>query len=189
MIGAGSSVTAGGNISVVSSDVIDANILSGTVAIGGTAGVGVGIAVSVLYSNVVAEVENGATLAAGGSILVNAASGSVTHPLPSTDNYDGKGDGAIYDKAVGYITPANAKAESDGASSGDTSSIRMITVTAGGGYVGVNVAAAVLVTFATARGDHERQRDRSAEPHRGNQDGLRRGLHRNACRGRRLRGG
>jgi hypothetical protein len=95
VIGAGSSVTAGGSISVVSSDVIDATMLAGTVAIGGTAGVGVGLAVSVLFSNVVAEVENGATLDAAALSFRRASSGADAVPTPET-----RTQMAIYDKAT-----------------------------------------------------------------------------------------
>ena len=69
-IGTGNHVTASGNISVLASDVPNLFVISGTVAVGGTAGVGAGVTVAVLHSNVNALVNTGAVLNAGGSIIV-----------------------------------------------------------------------------------------------------------------------
>jgi len=146
-----------GDISVVASDVINANMVAGTISIGGTAGVGVGLSVSVLSSNVVAEVGDGASLeATNGNIHVLASSGAGIAEIPTAGTYSGKGNAAIYDKAAKDMQASNEKANSDLSSSdaketGEHSAIRLISVTAGGGLVGVNVSAAVLVTTATAK--------------------------------------
>ena len=73
----GTTIDATGDITVSAGDVIDALIISGTAAASGAAGVGVGVTVAVLHSNVVAKVADGVTLSAGGNITVEAKSGSL----------------------------------------------------------------------------------------------------------------
>ncbi len=80
-IGTGSVLTSASDITVKAMDNLTADLLTGTVAVGVYAGVGVGIAVAVLYSNVLALVEDGATLSADGNIVIQAAAGSTPVPF------------------------------------------------------------------------------------------------------------
>ena len=75
-IGAGSVVTSKGDISVLAYDNLIADMITGTLAAGSMAGVGAGVAVGVAYSNVVASVEDNATLTAAGDVTIAARTGS-----------------------------------------------------------------------------------------------------------------
>ncbi len=143
VIGGGGSVTASKNIDVLSNDQLETLIISGTVAVGGTAGVGVGLTVGVLNSNVQARVDEGTALKAGGSINVNAATGA------------SKASGSVQ-KAAGSVNPlsqdqinsSNAKANEDAGGNAGDSSARLISVTAAGGVAGIGVSGAVRTVFS-----------------------------------------
>ncbi|MEN6340037.1 MAG: hypothetical protein ABFD03_07915, partial [Clostridiaceae bacterium] len=121
-----------GNISITSSDRLNANMIAGALGGGGYAGVGVGLAVSVLFSNVNALVEGGAVLSApNGTISVSASAGSQSKTIENI-NDDTQ---TVNDKASEQISSAT------------TSTIRLIGVTGGGGLVGVGVTVAVLLVF------------------------------------------
>ncbi|MEN6635426.1 MAG: hypothetical protein ABFC56_06225, partial [Clostridiaceae bacterium] len=134
VIRAGAVVTAqGGDLSVLSGDSVNANMIAGSFGVGGYAGVGVGIAVSVLFSNVNALVEAGAVLSApNGGVIVRAASGATSQDIENI-NDDTK---SVNDSVLEKISPS------------DKSTIRLIAVTGGGGLVGVGVTLAALLVFS-----------------------------------------
>jgi len=133
MVYASAAVTAnGGNIEITSSDRVNANMIAGTFGVGAYAGVGVGLAVSVLFSNVNAMVESGAVLSApNGTVKVSASTGSEAKDIENI-NDDTQ---SVNDKVADLIFDT------------DTSTIRLISVTGGGGLVGVGVTIAVLLVF------------------------------------------
>ena len=136
-IGAGSAVTAGGAIEVLSNDLLKSDLISGGIAVGGT-GVGVGIAVAVLYSNVSAEVGANAALSAGGKITVSASTGSKARsgdPFASGSEASqsrGRVLDALNDKGVG--------------TGGGT--VRVIGVSGAAGGTAVAATVAVLLVFS-----------------------------------------
>ena len=75
-VGTDSTVNSDTTIDVRANDKLETLMVSGTAAVGGGAGVGVGLTVGVLNSNVYAEVDEGATLTAGGDITVKASTGA-----------------------------------------------------------------------------------------------------------------
>ena len=122
----------GSGIAVTSSDRLNANMIAGSLGGGGYAGVGVGLAVSVLFSNVNALVESGAVLSApNGTINVSASAGSQSKTLEDINSDTETANDEVKDKI----------------SDTTTSTIRLIGITAGGGFVGVGVTVAVLLVF------------------------------------------
>lgn len=97
-------------------------------------GVGAGVAVGVAYSNVVASVEDGAQLTAGGDITIAARTGST--PVEDTD---ADRTGAL----------AEAFDGSEGVSFTDRT-IRAISITGAGGIAGVSVAVASINIYSNA---------------------------------------
>ena len=136
IIGGNSLVTAAENIRVLASDNLNANMISGSIAVGGGgAGVGVGLTVSVLSSNVNALVDTGAVLSAGGNIEVKSWVGAKAQSVKTHSDRNNRVSNSGTNKqmdALGIPTQEN-------------STIRLISVTAGGGFVGVGVSGAVLV--------------------------------------------
>ncbi|HWP21633.1 MAG TPA: hypothetical protein VN417_02730 [Candidatus Cryosericum sp.] len=122
----------GSGIAVTASDRLNANMIAGSLGGGGYAGVGVGLAVSVLFSNVNALVESGAVLSApNGTINVSASAGSQSKTLEDINSDAETANDEVKDKI----------------SNTTTSTIRLIGITAGGGFVGVGVTVAVLLVF------------------------------------------
>ena len=138
LIRGGTKVTAAGNIDVLSGDTLNTDLIAGTLAIGLYAGVGVGVAVAVLFSNVQAVVESGATLNASGNITVKASSGpgSVSVPVIKSGNAD--------------TTNINTRVKND-ITSAAQSTLRLISVTGTGGLVGVSIAVAALIVNTSSR--------------------------------------
>ena len=93
-------------------------MISGTVAIGGAAGVGVGISVTVLNSNVIAEVGNGSTLTANGTdigkgnILVEASSGAASGSIDNSKTNENIGN-KVQAKVDANLEEANKNDEID----------------------------------------------------------------------------
>ncbi len=146
VIAGGASVTAYRDLSVEAADAIKANMISGTLAIGGVAGVGVGVSVAVLFSDVRAVVEDGATLSAGGALKVSAVSGA----SPSSNAFQTPATDGSRD-FLNSIANVNSTADSKTGGAGST--IRLIGVTAAGGLVGVGVSIAVLTVFSSVTAD------------------------------------
>ncbi len=119
-IGAGSIIKAAGNISVIAIDNTTLDIITGAVAIGGGAGVGIGASIVILYSNVLAFTQDESVLEAGGSILVQAVAGSV---------------------AVNH--PDSKTVESGKAGAADPYTIRVITVVGAAGFGGTSLSLAI----------------------------------------------
>ena len=134
-VGKNSAVTAKENITVQSHDQLTVDSISGTIAAGGVAGVGVGISVFVDYSNVEALVASGAFLKAGGDVKVDASSASYERDLENAS-----------EEAKSKAADAAKLVEESG--SGDDVSdngIRVIAVTGSvGGVAGVAVPVAIL---------------------------------------------
>ena len=146
-IKAGSHITAtAGDINVTATDVINANMISGGIA-AGAAGVGFGAAVSILYSNVVAMVEDGAVLSATGDIKVIANAGSDTEHVRSDDKVtsrkNSKVDIGSVDNKDDYNLDEKAKPI--------YSTIRLISVAGAVGGTAANINASVLMVFTTAK--------------------------------------
>ena len=123
-IGAGATVVSAGDISVLAYDDLVADMITGTFS-GGMAGVGVGIAVGVAYSNVVASVEDGASLSAAGDITISARTGST-----ATDDGDQARTSEI----------AKAFEGSDKGIDFTKRTIRAISISASGGIAGISAA-------------------------------------------------
>ena len=202
IVQSGSALDAHADINVLAGDVLNANLIGGTLAIGGTAGVGVGLAVMVLFSDVYATVTDGSTLRAGGDITVEAKSGSNTKPVlnnidtltdsdgvkyvhykgaDNNDYYVSQDNGKLYTISGGTATESNYEGKltlvttgdegdergedasiineiaNSKTNSGDSSTIRLIGVTAAGGTVGVAITLGALFVFsnvsATLEGD------------------------------------
>ena len=134
-IGSNSKITVSGATLIEASEKLNVDIITAAAAVGGTAGINVGVAVVVAYSNVLAEVRKG-TLLNCADITVHAISG---------------GDGSIEnDKASEVLEAAGIDAPTDG------SSIRAIAITVGiGGTAGVSPSVAVvnMASSAIARMD------------------------------------
>jgi hypothetical protein len=105
--------------------------------------VGAGVSVSVLFSNVVAGVDDGATLAADGDITVRATSGSVE--IPEGTDEDEQDRNGLLDSLGIQEDDFTAR------------SIRAVSLTGSGAFVGVSVACAVIIlennTIAYLAGD------------------------------------
>ena len=134
-IGSNSKITVSGATLIEASEKLNVDIVTASAAVGVTAGINVGVAVVVAYSNVLAEVRKG-TLLDCADITVHAISG---------------GDGSIEnDKASEVLEAAGIDAPTDG------SSIRAIAITVGiGGTAGVSPSVAVvnMASSAIARMD------------------------------------
>lgn len=136
IIGGNSLVTAAENIRVLASDNLNANMISGSIAVGGGgAGVGVGLTVSVLSSNVNALVDTGAVLSAGGNIEVKSWVGAKAQSVKTHSDRNNRVSNS----------GTNEQMDALGIPTQENSTIRLISVTAGGGFVGVGVSGAVLV--------------------------------------------
>ena len=129
-IGKNAVVTSAGDITVTAYDNLTADMVTATISGGAYAGVGVGMAVGILFSNVMAYVEDDAVLSAAGDITVYARGGST----PVTADPD---KNAALEKAI--------KGESENGVTIADLTIRAVSFTAGGGFVGVGVAAGVVV--------------------------------------------
>jgi len=132
-IGKNAVVTSANDILVTAYDNMTADMVTATIAVGGYAGVGVGIAVGILYSNVLAYVEDGAVLSAEGDITVYARGGSKSVPADQDKN-------AALEKAIN----AENDDETQDVTVGDLT-IRAISFTGAGGVAGVGIAAGVVV--------------------------------------------
>ena len=134
-IGSGCDIIVSGATLVEAIETLNVDIVTASAAIGGTAGVNVGVAVVVAYSNVLAEIRNN-TIVNCGDLTVHAVSG---------------GDGSIdADRVSEVLEAAGIDADANG------SSIRVIAITVGiGGTAGVSPSVAVLnmATSTAARMD------------------------------------
>ncbi|NCB91906.1 MAG: hypothetical protein EOM40_04945, partial [Clostridia bacterium] len=148
VIRTGSTVTAGNDISVTSDDQLNAYMVSGTLAVGVYAGVGVGVTVAVLYSNVQAVVESNVTLKAGRDILIHAASGSTPAQKPEME-FTGKDEqsnsNTIDTSAID--TQVKDSASDNEAATSSTSTIFLVGVVGSGGIAGVSVSVATLIVM------------------------------------------
>ena len=133
-IGAGATVVSAGDISVLAYDDLVADMITGTLS-GGMAGVGVGIAVGVAYSNVVASVEDGASLSAAGDITISARTGST-----ATEDGDQARTSEI----------AKAFEGSDKGIDFTQRTIRAISISASGGIAGISAAVASVNVYSNA---------------------------------------
>ena len=135
VIGSGVSVTAGGDIQVLSDELICSDMMTASFA-GGIAGVGSALAVNVAYSNVIAGVDENASLSADGEIHIRANSGTV-EKQEGSDSGEQERNNAI----SGLVK------DNDGSNKLDLSSrtIRSIAVVGSGGVAGVSVSGSVIV--------------------------------------------
>ena len=135
IVQSGSTLTAGGDINVLANDKLNTDTIVGSLAIGGSAGVGVGIAVAILFSNVLAMVEGGTTLSAGGHVKVEAKAGADTSKTVDDVNQEREGTDSLMDDVLDKVGIT-------------ASTIRLISVMVSGGTVGVGVSAAILLVFS-----------------------------------------
>ena len=126
-VGAGSSVFAAGDIRVTADQLLTADMITGTLGVAGVAGVGAGVAVAVTYADVAALVGENATLEAGGDVVVEATSASAEQDQ-QTEQAQSVTEGLVKELGENLATYG----------------VRALSVTAGGGYVGVSVSAAVI---------------------------------------------
>ncbi|NCC75439.1 MAG: hypothetical protein EOM08_03280, partial [Clostridia bacterium] len=128
-VGNGSTLTSGSDITVQAHDNLTADLVTGTITGGLYAAVGAGIAVAVLFSNVIAVVSDGATLSADGNILIEAKAGSAPVPFSADRNDMNRSLEGSLDQEAGSITSLT---------------IRAISFTGGGAIVGVSIAVATI---------------------------------------------
>ncbi|MGF7003762.1 hypothetical protein M2149_002167 [Lachnospiraceae bacterium PFB1-21] len=121
------------DIEVNALDNLSANMISGTASVGGAAGVGVGLSVAVLFSQVKAIVESGTTLEATGKITVKATAGAPEKAI--TKDSDRDAANTLLQSKVEGVNKTK-------------STIRLISITASGGFASVGVATAVLLVFS-----------------------------------------
>ena len=126
-VGAGSFAFASGDIRVAANQLLTADMITGTLGVSGVSGVGAGVAVIVTCSDIAALVGEGAILEAGGDVLIEATSAS-QEPDAQTQQAQSVTEGLA--KELGENL--------------ETYGVRALSVTAGGGYVGVSVSAAVI---------------------------------------------
>lgn len=124
-IGGDCMINVTGETIVEANEKLNVDIVTASASVGGTAGVSVGVAVVVAYSNVLAEIKSGTVLNCA-NVTVHAISGG--------------GDAGIDDdKASEALSNAGINAETSG------SSIRAIAITVGiGGAAGVTPSVAVV---------------------------------------------
>lgn len=150
----GSKLTAGRNVSVLAEDSLSAYMAAGALG-GGVAGIGVGVSVAILYSNVQAVVEDNVTISVGGNVTVKAVSGSRKQAKPELEF----GFGTKKDQSsTAEINAKAAESDKDNpAATEKDSTILVIGVTAGGGVAGVAMTVAYLnlmnKTYARMAGD------------------------------------
>ncbi len=143
-IGNGSNVVATKDISVLAGDIVNANIITGSLAIGGAAGVGVGVSVVILHSNVEAKAGKDATLSANGKITIQATAGSKEEAIANINSkVSGRNDNSKVD-----TEKTNEKLKENDTDTSTTSTIRLISITGTGGFAGVGVSAALLFVYS-----------------------------------------
>ncbi|MDY3859971.1 MAG: hypothetical protein SO014_04955 [Candidatus Limivicinus sp.] len=147
VIGSGVSITADGHIHVLSDELVCSDMLAGSVA-GGIAGVGSALAVNVVYSNVIAGVDDDAVLSAGSDIQIHANSGTVEKPQ-GTDSGEQERN-----KGISGLVKDN---EDNNKLKLSSRTIRSIAVVGSGGMAAVSVPGSVIVlgnnTIAYLNGD------------------------------------
>ncbi len=89
IVGSGVKMTAKNHLTVKADELLQAELCNATITGAGTVGVAVGLSTAVLFSNVVAGVDDGAELNAGGTIHVEALSRSVPYETPDTSTSEG----------------------------------------------------------------------------------------------------
>lgn len=127
VVGSNSTLTAGTDITIDAADYISLDMITGTMAVGLYAGVGIGVSVGILYSNVLAYTEADVTLSAGGDIQVTAT-------------------GAAVEK-----TNADSVAKKNVSNAKDSYSVRVITVGGAAGAAGVSVSTASLDVYTVTK--------------------------------------
>ncbi|MDY6180230.1 MAG: hypothetical protein SPI15_05205 [Candidatus Faecousia sp.] len=135
VIGSGVSITAGGDIYVRSDELVSSDMIAASLA-GGIAGVGSALAVNVVYSNVIAGVDENTSLSADGLIQIHANSGTVECDEGSDSGEQERNN------AISGLVKGN-----DGSNKLDLSSrtIRSIAVVGSGGVAAVSVSGSVVV--------------------------------------------
>jgi len=137
IIGQDTTINSAGDIIVEANDNLLADLITATAAVGLYAGVGVGVTVAVLYSNVFAIVAAGADLQAVGNVRVEAHAGS--NPQ----------DVAI-DEANRELLEDALEADDNELPAIDLSrrSIRAVAGVVGVGFVGVSATASVVLVYS-----------------------------------------
>ena len=135
-IGTNTTVESAGDITVAAADVLNASLVTASFSGGGAAGVGVGMAVAILNSNVIACTEAGSVLSAAGDITVSAYAGSPALTGGELSEQDRAANEFLNDEENGDFEISDL-------------TIHAISVSGGfGGTAGVGVAVAV-VTLGT----------------------------------------
>ncbi|MDC7278003.1 hypothetical protein NXH64_00665 [Butyrivibrio fibrisolvens] len=148
-VGQGSVLTAGSNINVVSTENVGALVISGGAG-GGTAGVGAGIAVVIITSNVSALVDYNAVLNAGKDIKVEA---TLTHENVKIDNSSLR----FYNSARTYISGSDTVSKANSLEKDTTGSrlsnygIFIVSGAVAGGEVGVSACVSYFNNSADVR--------------------------------------
>lgn len=133
LVGSGVHIVSALDILVSAKDTVQAEMFNASVAGSGVAAVGVGLSTAVLYSNVVAGVDEGAALEADGDITVSAYSGS--------KEYENETDDVIRNSAVSDMLSGVSDSELDITKR----TIRVVSISASGsGIAGVAVAGSAL---------------------------------------------
>ena len=138
-VGTGSALTSGYDITVQAQDILEVDMITGCLAGSGIFSAGVGVSIGVLYSNVVATVEEGAVLSAGGSINVLAIAG--IEQLTGSPGRQQAKKNELYNTAD--------TTSEDGTSEYNLSdySVRIITVSVGAALVGIGVAVSAIMMY------------------------------------------
>ena len=137
--GNSSVLTAGGNIAIEAKDNTALDLITGTLAVSGTAGVGIGMTVGILYANVLAYTEEQVTLKAGQNITVQA-----TGCAEAQNNKNTVAKDNVKEQNTGSDTTTSMNA-------GDSYQIRVITVAGAAGVAGVTASGASLDVYTVTK--------------------------------------
>ncbi len=176
----GSVIESGGTITILAHDSLQVDMVTGALGVGvGGVGVGIGVGIAILNSNVIAQVEQGARLGAAGDISITATGGieDFVGPGVASDKKKEMYEQSGTTNADGSFTVSGSNDDNDDEdheqedrdndtkdTKGEDTIIdfanagtKIITVTIGGGVVGIAVSVAVLImqtqTHAIMSGD------------------------------------
>lgn len=151
MVYTGSSVNASGYLCIEAVEKYRGTVLSGSLGIAGTAGIGTAIAVMKLESEVTSDIRPGTVLKCGGEVNINAQAGKAD----STGSFISVLNTMGHQKDANEALKNAQKKLADGKAEGEDYSdnaLLLISVTGtGGGVAGVGISGAVLISYSNAK--------------------------------------
>ncbi len=149
IIGSGVAMTSAKDIAVQAEELLQAELFNAVIAGSGVVAVPVGLSTAVLFSNVIAGVDAGATLNARGTITVEALSHSIPYAQPDPDSEEGK----LLAQRKDLLANQFEAAKKDGKTQQDIDvaaivknrTIRVVSIAGGGaGIAGVSVVGSAI---------------------------------------------